>query len=170
MKAEGEQRLAESNKRLIEIRKEKEAAIAKTKDADQKLQEIAKEKHQILIKQFYSIFNKNSIPEDQIDIIFNTYLADRCVTLEKSPEGKSFGRINSMKGVIKYLNDHPNVQLCNFTFFKSEIQDIPTLTEFLKSSKIKTTIAFKNGIPEDAKDKLAEVIAVNGGLKVKYIA
>jgi hypothetical protein len=97
-------------------------------------------------------------------------LADGSLTVEKSAEGTSFGRINSMKPVKQYLDDHPKVQACDFRTFKTEIRDIPSLVDYLKTSTVKA-IALKNGISEDDKASLDEAKAArNGGLIVRYFA
>ncbi len=63
---------------------------------------------------------------------------------------------------------HSDVKTCDFRSFKSDVNDTPTLAEYLKKSTVKA-IAFKNGIPEDAKASLAEAVR-KGGLKIQYFA
>ena len=157
MQAEGRAMQAEGRKGLQEVAKEREA--------------IAKERQDILTKQFYSIFNgKKPLPVEEIDTLFNTYLADRSLSVEKSSSGTSYPKINSMRSITHYLDDHPNVKICDLRPFKAEVYDIPTLAEYLKHSTVKL-IGIKNGIPDDAKASLAEAVAArNGGLKVQYSA
>ena len=135
----------------------------------QKLQKVAKDKQDILTKMFYGIFNgKKKIPLEEIDTVFNTYLADASLSIEKTKEGKSFPKINSMRAVIRYLKEHQEVSSCDFSTFKTEINDVSSLAEYLKNSKV-TVITLKKAIPEAAKASLAEAVAArNGGLKVQY--
>ena len=139
--------------------------------AQNKLQKVAKDRQNILTKQFYSIFNgKQQLPIEDIDVLFNTYLADCSLSVEKSSSGASYSKINSMRSITQYLDDHPNVKICDLRPFKTEICDIPTLAEYLKHSTVKL-VGIKNGIPDDAKASLAEAVAArNGGLKVQYSA
>jgi hypothetical protein len=131
-------------------------------------QTITKERQDILTKQFYSIFNKQPLPLEKIDSIFKTYLADGSLTVEKSKEGISYPRINSMTPVIRYLDDNPDVPTLDFRSFKSEVHDVKTLAVKLKNSTIRA-IAIKKCIPEEAKASLADVVAIrNGTLKVQY--
>jgi hypothetical protein len=121
-----------------------------------------------LTKMFYAIFNgKNPIPADKIDTVFNTYLSDKSLTIA---EETSRPTINSMRAVTQYLTDHPDVKGCDFRAFKTDIKDLPTLAEFLKTSKVQA-IALSSGISAEAKAKLDEAIAArNRGLRVQYAA
>jgi hypothetical protein len=75
-----------------------------------------------------------------------------------------------MRAITRYLDDHSDVKACDFRAFKTEVDDIPTLAEYLKNSTVRA-IAFKSGIQEEAKASLAEAVATrNGGLKVQYFA
>jgi hypothetical protein len=133
------------------------------------LEEVAKKRQDLLTKQFYTIFNKTPLPIEEIDTLFKTYLADGSLTTEKSPAG-SYPKINSMKAVIRYLDDHPDIKTCNFLIFKTAVHDIPTLADYLKKSTIKA-IGLNSGIPNDAKASLAEAVnARNGSLKVQYLS
>jgi len=122
-----------------------------------------------LTRQFYSIFNgKKTISVEEINALFNKYLADGSLTVEKSNEGKSYAKLNSMRAVTRYLDDHPDVKACDFRCLKTQVQDIPALADYLKKSTIKA-IAINSGIPADAKTSLAEAVAARkGGLKVQY--
>ena len=100
--------------------------------------------------------------------LFETYLNNDCLTVERSEEKKSFVRINKMKPIIDYLSQHPDVRMCNFRSFKTEVHDIPTLAEYLKTSNI-TAVGLNSGISEESKALLAEAVAVrNGTLKIFY--
>ena len=131
--------------------------------------EIAKKKQDILTKQFYSIFHgKNILPEEKIEIIFNKYLSDQSLTVEKSIEKNNYSKLNSMTAVIKYLDDNPNIKMIDFRILKTEINDIPTLAEYLSKSNIKG-VAINSGISIEAKTSLNKAVeARNGGLKVQY--
>ena len=105
-----------------------------------------------------------------IDALFNTYLADRSLSVEETTEGASYPKINSMRSITQYLDDHLNVKICELRPFKTEICDIPTLAEYLKHFTVKLA-GIKNGISDDAKASLAEAVAArNGGLKAQYSA
>ena len=157
MQASASQKLELAEKGLQEVAKEREA--------------ITKERQNILTKQFYSIFNgKKSLPVEEIDTLFNAYLADRSLSVEKSSSGTSYPKINSMRSITQYLDKHPNIKICDLRPFKTEICDIPTLAEYLKHSTVKL-VGIKDGISDDAKASLAEAVAArNGGLKVQYSA
>jgi len=103
-------------------------------------------------------------------------LADRSLTVEKNLEDKSFGRINSMSSVIKYLQASPLTKLCDFRTFKTEVNDVGTFADFLKTPAAFAIkgVAFKSGISEIAKEKLAEAkktrATTNFPLQVQYSA
>jgi hypothetical protein len=155
------------------------------KGAKERLQESGEKKlaqakqlgREALTEQFWSVFNgKTPLPPEKYNEIFNTYLADSSLTVEKNSEGKNCGRINSMNSVIQYLKTHPLTKTCDFRTFKTEVNDIGTLANFLKTSDafgIKG-VAFKSGIAEIAKTKLAEAVAARAAtqspLKVQYFA
>ncbi len=142
----------EIKKEIIEI-KEKKTEIDK----------------KILTTMFYAIFNKDSLSPEQVDTLFNTYLSDGSLTVEVENRMVSI-RINSMKPVIRYLFNNQHVQMCNFKSFKAKVLDIPTLAQFLKTSKV-TAIGLNSGIPDNAKTSLAEAVAARKGtLKVFYAA
>ena len=138
-------------------------------EVEKERQEIAKKKQDILTKQFYSIFHgKNILPEEKIEIIFNKYLSDQSLTVEKSIEKNNYSKLNSMTAVIKYLDDNPNIKMIDFRIIKTEINDIPTLAEYLSKSNIKG-VAINSGISIEAKTSLNKAVeARNGGLKVQY--
>jgi hypothetical protein len=126
-----------------------------------------------LTKIFYTIFKgKNDpaakdLPAEVIERLFQTYLADGSLSIEKSPEGP-LPRINTMKSVTQYLADHPNVISCDFRPFKKEMYDAKTFAEYLKTSSVKA-IAIKKCVSEETKASLAEAVAArNGTLKVQY--
>ena len=127
-----------------------------------------------LTKMFYTIFKGKAdpaakdLPVQEIDRLFKTYLVDGSLSVVQPSEGLAYPKINSMRAVTKYLDDHPNVPLCDFRPFKAEVYDISTLAEYLKHSKVKL-IASKKNIKEEAKASLAEAVAARkGGLKVQY--
>jgi hypothetical protein len=140
-------------------------------EADKGIQKVAKNRQDRLTKQFYSIFNgKKELPINEIDSLFDKYLADRSLSVEKNNEGESYPKINSMKPVSQYLTDNPNVVSCDFRSFKTEVHDIPFFADYLKTSTVKA-IALKKDISDDAKASLAEAVAArNGTLKVQYFA
>lgn len=160
---EGNRMIVESQQELLEAREKRQAVV-------KKLQEVAEERHQILIEMFYRIFHTTPLPIEQAKPLYETYLADRSVTVEETSEGKSYLKINSMRSIIRYLNDHPTVKTCDFRAFKTEVYDIGTLAEYLKTSTTKG-IALKNGIPLESKEILSKAVAArSGGLVVKYFA
>ena len=118
---------------------------------------------------FHKIFHgKNAaITPEQITSLFSTYLADGAISLEES---KHCFKLNSMKCIVDYLKDHSDVRQCDFRSFKTEINDIPVLAEYLIQSTIKA-IAINSGISQEAKNSLAEAVnARKGTLKVQYFA
>ena len=160
--------LVEKKAALDETMKELNIRDAK---ANQTLENVAKKKQELVTKQFYSIFHgKKPLPTEEIDALFNTYLAEGALSFGKSSEGVSYTKLSSMNGVVKYLNDHLDIKNCDFRVFKTDIHDIPTLAKFLKNSTVKA-IALNSGIPQETKESLAEAVAArNGGLKVQYFA
>jgi len=155
----------------------KESSQIKLAEAARLAAKAEKEGQEALTKQFWSIFNgKNPLPAEKIDAVFQTYLADRSLTVEETSEGKGFGRINSMSSVIKYLQANPLTKLCDFRTFKTEVNDVGTLADFLKTPAAFAIkgVAFKSGIAEIAKEKLAEAAAdratTKSPLKVQYFA
>lgn len=163
------QKHAELQKTIAEADRNIAQARAIKAESQQRLIEIGKEQQVILTKMFQSIFNsKNRLPVEVIDVLFNKYLADGSLTVEETDEGKSYARVNSMRAITRYITDDNSVTMCDFRPFKGEIYDVPTLAEYLKTSRI-TAIAFNDGISGDAKKSLAEAVAArNGGLKIRY--
>lgn len=179
--------LAEEKARLLELSKQKFAEAAKLEASSQiKLAEASKKGQDILTKQFWSIFNGAvALPTERCDEVFSKYLTDRSFTAEETPDGKYFGRINSMAPVLAYLRnqarDHERdntitlTKVCNFGLFKAEVNDIDTLVGFLKTSEASAikTIAFNNTISQIAKNKLAEAENARRGtlnpLTVRYL-
>lgn len=160
---EGNRMIAEGQQGLLEAQEKRQAAV-------KKLQEVAEERQQILIETFYRIFHTTPLPIEQAKPLFETYLVDRSITVEETGEGKSYLKINSMRPIIRYLNDHPTVKTCDFRAFKTEVHDIGTLAEHLKTSTIKG-VALKNGISSESKEILGTAVAArSGGLKVQYFA
>ena len=49
-----------------------------------------------------------------------------------------------MKPVIKYLEDHPTLNGCNFTCFGENVSDLSTLVEYLKTARNIVYTAFMN--------------------------
>ena len=160
--AEGQRMVAEAERGMAEAQKGRAEAQKGMAEAQASI-------NNKLTRQFFSIFNgKKELPEDQIDALFKSYLADGSLSLGKSIEGNSYAKIDSMKSVTKYLAENPNIQTCNFRSFKAGVNDIPTLAEYLKKSTVRA-IAFNNDISDDAKRQLNEVVlARSGGLKVVY--
>jgi ABC-type phosphate transport system auxiliary subunit len=178
MQAEGRAMQAEGRAMQAEGRAMQAEGRAMQARGVQGLQEVAKERQDIITRQFYSIFKgkddlaAKDLPALEVDRLFKTYLANGSLTVEKSAEGTSFGRINSMKAVIQYLEDNPNVLTLDFRSFKTEVHDISALADNLKTSTVKA-IALKKGISDDAKASLAEAVAARNGtlygpLKVQY--
>ena len=129
-----------------------------------------------LTKMFYTIFKGKAdpaakdLPAQEINRLFRTYLADGSISSKTTSGGLAYPCINSMNPITTYLDNHPKVSMCNFTAFKAEVHDVPTLAEYLKYSNIKA-IAFRSSISEEAKASLAEAVAARkGSLKVQYLA
>jgi hypothetical protein len=172
------QLLKDEKERLQESSQQHLAEAARLKESsEKKFAQVEKSRREILTKEFWSIFNGKNYPsQDQYGEIFATYLADRSLTNEETPDGKSFGRINSMNSVIKYLKDHPLTKMCDFRHFKAEVNDVETLADFLKTPDAYAVkaLAFKTAISEIAKQKLAEAVSARSStsspLKVQYFA
>ena len=62
-----------------------------------------------------------TLTEKKITPLFYQYLADRSLTIETDSSGDCCGKINSMKPVIQYLKDHPEVDACNFGGFNANV-------------------------------------------------
>ena len=162
--------------RLKESAEKHFAEAARLKEsAEKKLAQAEKEGLDALTKQFWSIFNgKDPIPQERYSEVFNTYLADRSLTVEETVDEKAFGRINSMNSVIKYLQANPLTKTCDFRHFKTEINDVETLAEFLQTPAAYAIkgVAFKKGISEIAKNQLAAAASARAStdflLKVQY--
>ena len=166
------------HEKLSQLRQTIEQADRNIEEADrgiaqsrERQRQLAKEKLVVLTGIFYSIFNgKNPIPADEVNALFETYLSDGSLTVGETSEGKSYPKINSMRAITRYIDDHPTVKMCDFRPFKTEISDIATLADYLKKSNVRA-IALNSGIPTDAKTLLSEAIAArSGGLKVQYFA
>ena len=166
------------HEKLSQLRQTIEQADRNIEEADrgiaqsrERQRQLAKEKLVVLTGIFYSIFNgKNPIPADEVNALFETYLSDGSLTVGETSEGKSYPKINSMRAITRYIDDHPTVKMCDFRPFKTEISDIATLADYLKKSNVRA-IALNSGIPTDAKTLLSEAIASrSGGLKVQYFA
>jgi hypothetical protein len=162
--------LVESKKRDDEARRKVEAAQVKIDAADVKIISARAKQVSGLTKIFYAIFYaKKAIPVNEIETIFNTYLVNRSLSVKKTAEG-AYPRMNSMEGVTKFLADHPDVQVCDFKFFKAELHDVSTLCNYLKINSTVTKIIVKNNIAEDAKKSFAEAVAARKGqLTVEYL-
>jgi hypothetical protein len=172
------QLLKDEKERLQESSQQHLAEATRLKESsEKKFAQVEKLDQEIITKQFWSIFNgKNQPSQDQYSEIFATYLADRSLTIEETPEGKGFGRINSMSSVIKYLTNNPLTKMCDFRHFKTEVNDVETLADFLKTPDAYAVkaLAFKTAISEIAKQKLAEAVSARAStpspLKVQYFA
>ena len=144
--------------------------VSREAEVDRKLQEaLAKEKN-IIIKMFHGIFNgKKPLPVEEVDSLFSTYLADGSITVEMISE-KNRLKLNSMKAIIRYLDDHPGVKACDFRSFRGEVHDVKTLADYLaQSSCTIKAIGIDRKISDEAQSSLAEVVkAKNGALKVQY--
>ena len=169
-------RLKESSQQhLSDAARLKESAEKHFAEAERWKTQAEKEGLDALTKQFWSIFNgKDPIPQERYSEVFNTYLADRSLTVEETVDGKAFGRINSMNSVIKYLQANPLTKTCDFRHFKTEVNDVETLAEFLQTPAAYAIkgVAFKKGISEIAKNQLAAAASArastNFPLKVQY--
>jgi len=170
--------LQEASKESFAKAAQHSAESARLKESSQKKLALAEKLGQEgLTEQFWSIFHgRTPVPQEKYDEIFNTYLADRSLTVEESVEGKSFGRINSMSSVIKYLQANPLTKTCDFRTFKTEVNDVGKLVDFLKTPAAFAIkgVALKSGIAEIAKEKLTEAVAARATtkspLKVQYFA
>lgn len=151
-------------------RLDQEIAASKERQA-QTAREVAQERQDILTRQFYSIFYGNKkLPEDEINPLFTKYLAaEKDLTVEKTPDGKSNGKINNMSPIIRYFDDHPNIKLCDLRTFKDQINDVGTLATYLADPSCKiNAVAVKKCIPLEVKNKLEEAKALKTGLKICY--
>ena len=160
-------KISEAQQNAEEAQREIEEADRTIEESDRKIQAGLRIQRESLTKLFFSIFygSKQAVPADQMDELFNTYLADRSISYE---EGKRCFKINSMKNIVNYLVAHADVKQCDFRTFKSEVNDISTLAEHLKNSTVKA-IAINNGISAEARTKLEDAVTSRkGGLKVQY--
>ena len=169
--AKGHRMIEESEKKLLVATEKREQLDVRREQLDVRREQAEKKLQDALTKMFFKIFNGNTpIPVDEINAIFNTYLADNSLTIEENSLGEGYAKINSMRAVTRYLEDHPTVKACDFRSFKTEVHDIGTLAEYLKTSTVKG-IALKNGIPSESKEILGTAVAArSGGLIVKYFA
>ena len=148
-------KIAEAQQNAEEAQREIEEARCKIKEADRTIEESDRKiqaglriQRESLTKLLLGIFyGKQPVPADQMDELFNTYLADGSISYE---EGKRCFKINSMKNIVNYLVAHADVKQCDFRTFKSEVNDISTLAEHLKNSTVKA-IAINNGISAEAR-------------------
>ena len=177
LKESSQQHFAEAA-RLKESSQQHFAEAARLKESSQKkFAQAEKERQDALTKQFWSIFNaKDSLLQEEYGKVFATYLADRSLTIEKTDDNKCFARINLMSSVIKYIKANPLTKACDFRAFKTEINDVETLADFLKTSDAFAIrgVAFKSGISEIAKEKIAEAVSARAAtkfpLKAQYFA
>lgn len=161
--------LIQDKENLVAYRDRLDQEIADSKERQAKalqgLKKVDQDRQNILTRQFYGIFNGNKkLPVEETNALYMKYLAEKDLSVEETAEGKSFGKIKNMRPVIKYLKDHPDIKSCDFRSFEDQIEDIGVLTTFLTEPSCKiNNLAFKNCIPLEAKNKLAEAIAAKKG-------
>ena len=70
---------------------------------------------------------KQPIPMEQVDTIFAKYVGEGTFTIgkENTPERKNYGLVNSMKGLVLFLKEHPDVIKLDFRGFKAHVYDVP---------------------------------------------
>lgn len=154
----------------------REEAQAQKASGEQKLQAAEAAKKKMVTQVFYAMFNGMKPLSDQgpkhlseqIDTLFSTYLADGSIFIDMSIKAP---RLTSMRPVIQYIEDHPDVKRCTFKPFKTAIEDIPTLADYIAQSSCRIeAIGINGNIPEEAKSSLeAAVAARNGALRVQYL-
>lgn len=162
MQAEGRAMQAEGHATRVE-------AQALKASGEQKLQSADVAKKKMVTQIFYAMFNGTKpLPVDQIDTLFSTYLVDGSIFIDMSIRGP---RLTSMRSVIQYIEDHPDVKMCNFKPFKTALEDIPTLADYIAqlSCRIRA-IGINRNISDEAKSSLeAAVAARKGALKVQFL-
>jgi hypothetical protein len=158
----------EIDQRIQEIDQKITASKLRQAAAEQKIKKIENDKKNLIVKAFYGIFNgKNPLPREEVDTIFQKYLSDGSISLEKGPE-TCIIKLNSMKAVTHYLDDHPNVKICNFRPF--EAHDIKTLAEYLAQSSCQVTgIGISRNISIEEKESLDKAMQRRPSLKVTYL-
>lgn len=126
---------------------------------------------------FYQIFYglKSVIPAEKIDEVYQKYMADNPVTtidMESASGTTAVFRLTSMKGVVQYLTDHPEIKQLDFRTFKGEIGDMKTLTEYLALNNCSIrAIALKECLSVADKEAFKTAATVRqGALQVKYFA
>lgn len=136
--------------------------------------EVESLKKQALGKDFIKIFNKSiKLSPAQYEVIFNTYLTDDSLFVGKNSQGKNCPKIRTMTSVIKYLNDNPNIETCDFIHFKDEIDKfaIEKLAEHLKTSPVKEVV-FISSISTIANQYLNPVVTARAAtprpLTIRY--
>jgi hypothetical protein len=167
--AEFAQKQRENNARIEEGKRLQAEGQRRLEKVAQEKQSIAQDKQKILIKVFYSIFHGKTPPaEKDFDAIFASYLADKSLSVEKNALNKSYIRLNSMTSVIRYLDDHPGIKVCDFRPLRTDIYDVATLVDYLGKSSIET-VKIRSGISAADKALLDRAVAVRkGGLAVQF--
>jgi hypothetical protein len=161
----------EADKKIAGAQAMKAEAQAMKAKGDAILAEVAKQRLDALTQQFIGIFDKTPLSADEINAQYHKYLAgNNHLTVEKAEDG-SYSKINSMGAVIHYLKDHPNTKFLDFRSFKAAVEDVSTLSNYLKTALTVTVVGFKECISNDSKKDLDQAVAVRDGtLKVRYFA
>jgi hypothetical protein len=164
----GQAKIERAQEGLVAAQEKIEIGEAQIDAGEQMIAESKRRLQNIICKRFFKIFNpKGELTAEQIDALSKKYLLDQSFSAEGEP-GKSFIRINSTLLIIQYLTDNPTTKVCDLRSFKGEVNDLPALADFLKTSSLKL-IAVNKAIPEAGKQKLAEAVAArNGGLKIQW--
>lgn len=138
--------------------------------AEEKLKVLAKEDKNLITEAFYEIFHgRDPLPVEEIDTIFQKYLSDGSISIESTPE-KSILKLNSMKAVTRYLDDHPGIKLCNFRSFHNEVQGVGTLAKYLaQSSCTVTAVGINSHISAEDKESLNKAKQQRSSLRIKYL-
>ncbi len=149
---------------------DKEIAVnqKRLEEAESKLKELSIKEKYFLTKAFYATFyGKKPLPTELVDSIFSKYLADKVLSLSRE---ENCPKINSMAPFVRYIEDHKGkFKVLNFKHYKSQINDIKTLADYLtQSSCTIKTIAFVRSVSDPVKLTLEEAIQAKPALEVKY--
>ncbi|MDP1880221.1 MAG: hypothetical protein Q8K60_04705 [Parachlamydiaceae bacterium] len=130
--------------------------ILKEKIQAEKQKAIAKKQEQ-LAEKFYGIFHKEKPTSEQLKNLMSNCLQDSPFSEEKI-DGKTVVKIDSMIPVINYMRLNPEVTLCKFIAFKSHVNDVATLCDYLKTPECKIrAVGVSNEISEESKALLNSV-------------
>ncbi len=175
-KIEESKNIIEKSKNIIEkskniIAENQNIIAAKQEEIKAGDESLALMEKNLLAKNLFKIFSLE-LPEAEYQTIYHRYLADGAMTIENTENGKHY-QINSMKPIISYLSEHPEVAKLNFKPFKSHIYDVPAFAEFLKTNASVKLIGICADIAAEARKALDEAVAVRATssqpLAIKYL-